>query len=80
MTHIPEKYMKLAPARMTTAIHSVEKLGYKIDYQDDSKIEFQHRGSRVTYFPYSGWATGKTIHDGRGLLRLLSQLDNLKAK
>lgn len=37
-------------------------------------IEFEYKGHIVKYFPYSGWATGKTIKDGRGLDNLLKQL------
>jgi len=64
---------------MDAAVEAITKLGYSIDYQDNKTIKFQHRGETVTYFPYTGWATGKTITDGRGLLPLLHQLDNLKA-
>lgn len=37
-------------------------------------IEFEYKGHIVKYFPYSGWATGKTIKDGRGLMNLINQL------
>ena len=37
-------------------------------------IEFEYKGHIVKYFPYSGWATGKTITDGRGLMNLSNQL------
>lgn len=37
-------------------------------------IEFEYKGHSIKYFPYSGWATGKTIKDGRGLNNLIKQL------
>lgn len=70
---------RLEHRRIDAAVEAITKLGYSIDYRDNTTIRFQHRGETVTYFPYTGWATGKTITDGRGLLTLLHQLDNLKA-
>ena len=40
----------------------------------DKMIEFEYKGQPVKYFPYSGWATGKTIKDGRGLKNLIKQI------
>ncbi len=40
----------------------------------DDRIEFDFNGSKIKFYPYSGWATGKTIKDGRGLENLLKQL------
>lgn len=40
----------------------------------DKMIEFEYKGHSIKYFPYSGWATGKTIKDGRGLNNLIKQL------
>lgn len=71
-----ERQRRLEPKRIATAIKSVEKLGLQIKYKDSTKIMFDFKGSNVTYFPYSGWATGKTIQDGRGLANLLKQLKN----
>ena len=69
-----ERQRRLEPKRIATAIRSVEELGLQIKYKDSTKIMFDFKGSNVTYFPYSGWATGKTIQDGRGLTNLLKQL------
>lgn len=71
-----ERQRRLEPKRIATAIRSVEELGLQIKYKDSTKIMFDFKGSNVTYFPYSGWATGKTIQDGRGLANLLKQLKN----
>lgn len=38
-------------------------------------IRFRFRESVCFYWPYSGWASGKTIRDGRGLKNLLKQID-----
>lgn len=69
-----ERQRRLEPKRIATAINSVEELGLQVKYKDSTKIMFDFRGACVTYFPYSGWATGKTIKDGRGLKNLIDQL------
>jgi len=39
-----------------------------------TQLQFEHQGKQINYFPYSGWASGATIKDGRGLTKLLNQL------
>lgn len=65
---------RLQPTRMEKAITEIENLGFKITYQDKVKINFWFKGSAVHFFPYSGWASGKHIKDGRGLENLLKQI------
>lgn len=69
-----ERQKKLEPERIQYAIDALDKIGINVDYVDATKIKFQWKGSYVTFFPYSGWAAGKTIVDGRGLQNLLNQL------
>jgi hypothetical protein len=33
-----------------------------------------YKENEITYFPYSGWASGKGITDGRGLANLIKQI------
>ncbi len=72
-----EREKKLSPTRMDTAINAiVGDRGYRLEDRDSNiSISFMHKGSLVTYWPYSGWASGKSIKDGRGLNNLLKQLD-----
>lgn len=69
-----ERKYELEPKRMIYAKQQIEALGFKITYEDKTKINFWFKGSAVHFYPYSGWATGKTIKDGRGLENLLKQL------
>lgn len=69
-----ERQNKLEPIRLRTAINEIQKLGLTIINCTDKMIEFEYKGQPVKYFPYSGWATGKTIKDGRGLENLINQL------
>lgn len=65
---------KLQPLRMDVAVEELEKRGFKVRH-NETRIDFTFNGHAVLYFPYSGWASGSTIKDGRGLKRLLRQLD-----
>lgn len=69
-----ERQNKLEPIRMRIAINEIQRLGLRITNSSDKMIEFEYKGHIVKYFPYSGWATGKTIKDGRGLENLINQL------
>lgn len=73
-----ERESRLQPLRMVRAVEEIKKLGFEIFNQTDTTFYFIFKGSPVTYYPYSGWATGKTIKDGRGLKNLLNQLQNDK--
>jgi hypothetical protein len=68
-----DREAKLQPQRMQTAIDILTKLGFEISH-NETEINFMYMGHKVHYFPYSGWATGSTIKDGRGLVNLLKQL------
>ena len=61
--------------RKEFAIIHLEKIGIDFTYEDDSELRFDWKGKEVKFFPYSGWHTGKSIKDGRGLKNLLKQLD-----
>lgn len=69
-----DKQNKLEPVRIDSAIKRIEKLGYVICHRDSNCIQFMFSGKIVTFYPYSGWHTGKTIKDGRGIEKLLKQI------
>ena len=69
-----DREAELQPERMEYAINELAKLGYTITYKDKTRIEFGYMDAIVTLFPFSGWHTGKSIKDGRGLNNLLKQL------
>lgn len=75
-----EREGKLQPERMAKAKDELQKRGFAITYQDETCLKFIFKGRPVTFFPYSGWASGKTITDGRGLNRLLNQLQDTGIK
>lgn len=69
-----ERQAALEPNRMQYAIAEISALGYDVHHEDERKIKFMFKGSEITFYPYSGWASGKTINDGRGIKELLNQL------
>jgi len=69
-----EREKELQPKRMEYAVAEIEKLGYTITYKDATRIKFGYMDEYVTLFPYSGWHTGKSIKDGRGIDKLLKQI------
>jgi hypothetical protein len=69
-----DRQIDLEPKRIELAKKEIEKLGYTITYQCDTRIDFTFMGHSVMFFPYSGWHSGASIKDGRGLKNLLKQI------
>ncbi len=72
------KYRKLQlqPERMDYAKCSIDDAGYEITFECSTRLEFIFHGSKVMFYPYTGWATGATIQDGRGIDKLITQITN----
>lgn len=68
-----ERVNKIQPKRMAYAIEAISKKGYLVE-SDNVKVWFDYLGSRIVLYPFSGWHTGKTIQDGRGIDNLLNQI------
>lgn len=64
----------LEPKRIETAKVSLQSLGFEICFESETEIRFFYKNEEVKFFPYSGWHTGKSIQDGRGLQNLLKQI------
>jgi len=69
-----DRQNELEPKRLAYAKEQITRLGFQITYQDEKEVRFVFKGQVVKFFPYTGWATGKTIKDGRGLNNLLKQI------
>ncbi len=70
----PERVAELQPHRMQDARDMLEQLNIPITFEDETTIKFTFNGNTITYFPYTGWHTGKGIKDGRGIANLYKQL------
>lgn len=69
-----ERQNKLEPERITFALKCLSSVGLEPLEVNKNRIEFKFNGHLVLFYPYSGWHTGKSIKDGRGLSNLLKQL------
>ncbi len=68
-----ERQQELEPQRIEFAKNEIEKLGYDVIVYEKN-ITFLYKDNLITFFPYSGWASGKGIKSGRGLQNLLNQI------
>lgn len=72
-----DREKKLQPKRMQTAIDSLLKLDTLdsgVEKINETTIRFIYKGYTVIFYPYTGWHSGVSIKDGRGLENLLKQL------
>lgn len=70
-----ERQLAEEPKRFVFAINEIQKLGYVITKKDSHKLQFQYKGLTVRLWPYSGWHSGKSIKEGRGINKLLNQIN-----
>lgn len=73
-----DREASLQTKRIAFAIDAIGKLGLTILSSDNTKVVFEFKGERITFFPYSGWASGKSIKDGRGWAPLFEQLKTIE--
>ena len=69
-----DRQKKLEPKHIQYAKDKITAFGYEIMEENATTLKFMYNGSVVTLFPYSGWHTGKTINDGRGISKLIKQI------
>ena len=55
-------------------LNVLSKLGFMVERVNISTLKFEYKGSVVLLYPYTGWFTGKTVNDGRGIKNLIKQL------
>lgn len=69
-----QRQQELEPERIEHAIRVIEHTGCRVHYRSGTEIRFKFKGQEVRLFPYSGWHSGKSITDGRGIDKLLKQI------
>lgn len=74
MGKIKEREIELAPGRISYAINKIQEAGYPCEQINKTTIRFFYRDSQVLVYPYTGWFTGKSVKDGRGIHNLLKQI------
>lgn len=68
-----ERQQELEPKRIYETKTVLEEKGFRV-IQYGTRLEFEYKGSKIMFWPYSGWHSGKTIKDGRGFKKLIKQL------
>lgn len=70
-----ERQNRLEPQRIASAIVNIrDKAGLNILHKDDKMIKFEFKDEVISYWPYSGWHSGRSITDGRGWGKLWNQI------
>ena len=69
-----DRQLELEPKRMEFAKKAIEARGYKVIQVSNTELQFEYNNHEVRFFPYSGWATGSTVINGRGIKKLLRQI------
>jgi hypothetical protein len=69
-----ERRDQLEPGRFDFCVKQLKAMGYEVGTVDTRMITFTHKGQRIIFYPFTGWFTGKTVKDGRGINNLLNQL------
>jgi len=69
-----DRQNEIQPKRISHYKEVLEKYGFPITYEDKTTLRFEFNGSTINVFPYSGWCTGKTINNCRGLRNLMKQI------
>lgn len=69
-----ERQLKLEPKIINVAIEKIKGFGLEVISTDDTCVKFIFKGNVISFYPYSGWHTGKGINDGRGANNLWIQL------
>ena len=74
-----EEKNRIEPSRFKYATEQLEAIGCRVTPKNDGSrsILVEKNGLKITFFPYSGWASGRGITDGRGIHNLINQLKEL---
>ncbi len=69
-----DRQNEIEPVRMEFAKEKLQELGIEITFENKNELRFEYKGELVRLFPFSGWHSGKSINDGRGIFKLINQL------
>jgi hypothetical protein len=70
------RQIELEPKRMQFAKDALLSMSIPYICPTDKSIQFEFEGKVVTFFPYSGWFSGKSVVPGRGIQNLLKQISS----
>lgn len=63
------------PSRWDYVLSVLKDRGYEpVEDREAKCIRFTFKGNTVSVWPFTGWFSGKGVHDGRGIKKLLKQI------
>jgi len=69
--HDPQRKL-LEPKMIAEALKTFQSLGIEPKLvKKGVMMVFEHKGSDIQFFPYTGWYSGKSVRDGRGINNLV---------
>ena len=70
-----EREKRLQPKRIQKAVDELNRRKIQIISIDETSVKFNYKDNVITFYPYSGWHSGKGIKDGRGFNKLINQIN-----
>lgn len=72
---LAKRRFRREPGRIEYDRAQLEDMGYEVHLSECGKmLYFTHRNATIRLWPYTGWFSGKTVIDDRGVDILLEQL------
>lgn len=78
--HISEKHKGKIKQRHKYVLSELENRKVRIFVVNERQIAFEHKNETCVYWPVSNWVSGPTIEKGRGINRMLKQIDDAHGK
>lgn len=73
--YLKERRSQKEPHRVNYAKKKLDEKRIFYIYNENKKaLEFAYKGCVIRYYPYTGWFSGRSVKDGRGLENLLKQI------
>lgn len=77
MSRLRSRQKDLEPSRIDYALQRLNDLRFDVEFDSKNRcLRFEYKSNRITFFPYTGWFSGKGIQDGRGIHNLIKQLES----
>lgn len=72
-----ERQKELEPKRIEFAKTHLQAIGVNDFEENNTSLKFKFKDVVITFYPYSGYFSGKGIQAARGLMELISKLKAL---